>query len=80
GGVVEVDDAEPRIPPDELRSLFGPEVDGALATLAAEMEKQRRDERSELMQLLISPRSSAFMGPFPKDPSEVGAARGGDGA
>ena len=67
---------EPRIPREYLRSLFGAEVDQALATLAQEMEKQRNGERSELMWLMISPRSSAFMGPFLKDPSEVKQGQG----
>ncbi len=57
GGLVEVDDAEPRIPLDYLMSLFGPGVEGALTTLAAEMQKQRRGERSELM---VTPDIASF--------------------
>jgi steroid C-25 hydroxylase beta subunit len=46
--------ADPRVPTELLRSLFGPGVDRALATLAAEMDKRRRGEPSELMDLLIA--------------------------
>ncbi len=74
-GILDVDeDSGPRIPLDYLKSLFGEKVEQALATLEAEREKQRRGERSELMWLLISPRSSTLMGPFPKDPSQAKAS------
>jgi len=45
---------DPRIPTAYLRSLFGPGVDDALATIRAEMERRRRGEPSELMDLLIA--------------------------
>lgn len=45
---------KPRIPVQYLRSLFGPRVDAALATLKAEMEKRQRGEPSELMDILIA--------------------------
>jgi DMSO reductase family type II enzyme iron-sulfur subunit len=45
---------EPRIPPAYLESLFGSRVHEALATLAAERERRRRGEASELMDLLIA--------------------------
>jgi DMSO reductase family type II enzyme iron-sulfur subunit len=45
---------DPRIPIEYLRGLFGPAVDHALAVLHAEMEKQRRGGRSEVMEILIA--------------------------
>jgi hypothetical protein len=45
---------KPRLPPAVLRKLFGPGVDAALATLKAEMAKQREGQASELMDLLIA--------------------------
>ena len=46
--------AQPRLPPQVLKNLFGPAVDGALATLKAEMAKKRAGQASELMDLLIA--------------------------
>ncbi len=45
---------EPRVPMDYLRYLFGPEVDQALVTIDAEMERKRAGKPSELMDLLIA--------------------------
>ncbi|MBL8307146.1 MAG: respiratory nitrate reductase subunit beta [Rubrivivax sp.] len=45
---------KPRLPPAVLKNLFGPAVDGALATLKAEMAKKRAGQASELMDLLIA--------------------------
>lgn len=45
---------EPRIPVEYLKKLFGPEVEGALATLKVEMEKRARGGRSGLIDLLIA--------------------------
>ncbi len=45
---------EPRIPPAYLKKIFGPEVETALATLKAEMEKKARGETSELVDILIA--------------------------
>ncbi|GMV00626.1 MAG: hypothetical protein AMXMBFR52_02820 [Burkholderiales bacterium] len=45
---------DPRIPTAYLRSLFGPGVDAALATIRAEMERRQRGEPSELMDLLVA--------------------------
>ncbi|TWO82326.1 respiratory nitrate reductase subunit beta [Denitratisoma oestradiolicum] len=42
-----------RIPTDYLRTLFGPNVDSALATMEKEMEKKRAGEKSELLDTLI---------------------------
>jgi len=62
-----------RIPREYLRQLFGPEVDRALSTLRAEMEKRRRRprEESELMDILIAYRFQELLGPFTNDPAEV---------
>jgi len=46
-------DAEPRIPAEYLRSLFGERVDGVLAKLREEIAKKQRGQRSELMDTLI---------------------------
>jgi DMSO reductase family type II enzyme iron-sulfur subunit len=45
---------EPRVPTEYLRYLFGPEVDQALITLDAEMDRTKSGKRSELMDLLIA--------------------------
>jgi len=66
---------QPRIPMDYLQSLFGTGVDHALDTLKAERVRQRRGERSELMDILIAHQWTELLGPFPKDPSEVGGKR-----
>lgn len=67
----EVDETEPRIPLDYLRSLFGPQVDGVLKRLGEEIERKRKKEESEIMDTLIARRWQELLGPFPKDPSEV---------
>lgn len=41
------------MPTEYLRYLFGPEVDQALITLDAEMDRKKAGEASELMDLLI---------------------------
>ena len=45
---------EPRVPTEYLRYLFGPEVDQALITLDAEMDRKKAGKPSELMDLLIA--------------------------
>jgi nitrate reductase beta subunit len=45
---------EPRVPTEYLRYLFGPEVDQALITMDAEMERKKAGKASELMDLLIA--------------------------
>jgi ethylbenzene hydroxylase subunit beta/complex iron-sulfur molybdoenzyme family reductase subunit beta len=67
----DIDEENPRIPMEYLRSLFGPEVDQALTTLRQEMEKARRGERSELMDILIAYRWQDMFKPFVKDPGEL---------
>ncbi len=67
----DIDEANPRIPTEYLRSLFGPEVDGALATLKAERGKAARGERSELMDILIAYRWIDMFKPFVQNPGEL---------
>jgi DMSO reductase family type II enzyme iron-sulfur subunit len=45
---------EPRVPTEYLRYLFGPEVDQALITMDAEMDRKKAGKASELMDLLIA--------------------------
>jgi ethylbenzene hydroxylase subunit beta/complex iron-sulfur molybdoenzyme family reductase subunit beta len=68
-----IDASQPRVPMDYLRSLFGPEVDNAIASLKNEIEKKRNKEESELMDILIVRRWQELLGSFGKDPSEVQA-------
>jgi ethylbenzene hydroxylase subunit beta/complex iron-sulfur molybdoenzyme family reductase subunit beta len=68
-----IDSSQPRIPMDYLRSLFGPEVDNALASLKNEIEKKKNKEESGLMDILIVKRWQELLGSFEKDPSEVQA-------
>jgi len=49
-----VDECDPRVPMEYLRSLFGPDVDQALITLHEEMERKQQGKESELMDLLIA--------------------------
>jgi hypothetical protein len=58
---------------DYLRSLFGSEVDSALQRLGEEIEKKKRKEESELMDILIVRRWQELLCTFTKDPSEVQA-------
>jgi DMSO reductase family type II enzyme iron-sulfur subunit len=67
----DIDESAPRIPNEYLEYLFGPDVHQALATLKAEMDKKRRGEQSELMDLLIGYRWTDLMGPFAKNPAEL---------
>ncbi len=67
----DIDENNPRIPIEYLRSLFGPDVDGALATLKEEMAKTRRGERSELMDILIAYRWHDMFRPFVQHPGEL---------
>jgi ethylbenzene hydroxylase subunit beta/complex iron-sulfur molybdoenzyme family reductase subunit beta len=60
-----------RIPLDYLESQFGHEVGGALERLEMEMERRRRGERSELMEILIGYRWQEFLGPFTADPATI---------
>lgn len=64
-------DGRPRIPPEYLESLFGPEVHKALATLKGELEKRRQGEPSPLMDTLILYQWKDALGPFDKDPATI---------
>ena len=60
-----------RIPLEHLESQFGSGVGDAIRTLESEMEKRRRGEASELMDVLIGYRWEEFLGPFTRDPAEI---------
>lgn len=45
---------EPRVPMEYMRYLFGDRVDDAIAIIQEEMNKRKRGEESELMDLLIA--------------------------
>ncbi len=62
------DEDRSRAPAEELRRLFGPGVDGALATIESEREKVRAGERSEILDALISRDWNDLLGPFTVDP------------
>jgi ethylbenzene hydroxylase subunit beta/complex iron-sulfur molybdoenzyme family reductase subunit beta len=67
----EIDEFQPRIPAEYLRSLFGAAVDSALETLRREMERARKGERSELMDILIAYRWQDMFAPFVADPGAL---------
>lgn len=62
---------EPRIPPEYLEFLFGPEVHAVMKRVESERQKKMRGEDSELMDLLISRKWQDLFGPFSKSPAEV---------
>jgi len=62
---------EPRIPPEYLESLFGPEVHGALELINSERERKKNGLDSELMDLLISRKWLDLFGPFTNQPRDV---------
>jgi len=66
-----IDESKPRIPVEYLRSLFGPAMDGALATLKGEMEKTRGGGKSELMDILIAYKWTDMFKPFDRDPATI---------
>ena len=68
-----------RIPESYLRTLFGADVTGAVDTLKAEMEKRRRGEHSEVMDILIMYHWEECLGPFDRDPAEIVWASNGAG-
>jgi len=70
-----IDTETPRIPPAYLESLFGPRVHGALARLRAELERVRAGGRSEILDTLIAREWKSLLGPFTREPAEVGEAR-----
>ncbi len=66
-----IDTETPRIPPEYLESLFGPEVHDALGTLKGEMDKVREGGSSELLKTLIAYKWQELLGPFTRDPAEL---------
>lgn len=60
-----------RIPPSYLESLFGPAVHGALDTLKSELDRKRRGEGSELMDILIMYRWKEALGGLDRDPADI---------
>jgi nitrate reductase beta subunit len=66
-----LNESEPRIPPDYLESLFGPQVHGALDTIRVEMEKKRRGADSELMDALIMYHWDEALGHLNRDPADI---------
>jgi DMSO reductase family type II enzyme iron-sulfur subunit len=65
----EFDESLSRVPLEYMRELFGPGVDHALATVAAEREKVANGGESELMDILISRHWEDLLGPFDSNPS-----------
>jgi ethylbenzene hydroxylase subunit beta/complex iron-sulfur molybdoenzyme family reductase subunit beta len=65
------DEANPRIPREYLHELFGPGVDGALATIELEREKVAAGGESELMDILISRDWNDLLGPFTVNPATL---------
>lgn len=66
------DPGKSRIPIEYLRSLFGSNVDGALDTLKKEMDKRRRGEKSELIDILVVYRWPNDIFPdFGRDPATL---------
>ena len=57
-----VDEDDPRVPMEYLRTLFGAQVDEALITLHFEMEKKQQGKPSELMDLLIAKEWKSLFG------------------
>jgi ethylbenzene hydroxylase subunit beta/complex iron-sulfur molybdoenzyme family reductase subunit beta len=66
-----IDYETPRIPPEYLEGLFGPEVHDALGTLKGEMDKVREGGSSELLTTLIAYKWQELLGPFTRDPVEL---------
>lgn len=58
----------PRIPPEYLESLFGPDVHAALSTLKREIASVRAGGASEIVDTLVAYQWHELLGPFTKDP------------
>jgi DMSO reductase family type II enzyme iron-sulfur subunit len=67
----EVIEGSERIPRSYLESLFGPEVNGILDTLKAEMERARAGEQSEMLDTLIAREWNSMFGGLTKDPGTL---------
>ncbi len=76
----EFDETQSRFPMDELRKLFGPNVEQALATIEAERGRVAAGGQSELMDILISRNWNDMLGPYKQDPGvlERSPRRGND--
>ena len=66
-----IDYETPRIPPEYLESLFGPNVHDALATLKSEMQTVRDGGSSEMLKTLIAYKWQELLGPFTVDPATL---------
>lgn len=66
-----IDLETPRIPPEYLESLFGPEVHGALSRLKGEMETVRAGGKSDMLTTLIAYKWQELLGPFTVDPATL---------
>lgn len=64
-----------RIPGAALEEMFGPDVHRALATIEAELEKKRKRQESELMDVLISRDWIRMFSVFDQAPSDVEGRR-----
>jgi nitrate reductase beta subunit len=66
-----IDYETPRIPPEYLESLFGPQVHEALGRIKSEMETVRGGGKSEILTTLIAYKWKELLGPFPVDPVDA---------
>lgn len=67
----EFDESSSRFPMDEMKKLFGVNVENALATIETEREKKANGDESELMDILISCNWQDLLGPYSNDPGEL---------
>lgn len=67
----EFDDDAWRMPLEQLRELFGDQVENALATIERERARVAGGERSELMDILISYDWNELLGPYNQDPGAL---------
>jgi ethylbenzene hydroxylase subunit beta/complex iron-sulfur molybdoenzyme family reductase subunit beta len=65
------DEGGERIPISYLESLFGKAVHGALDVLCSELDRKRRGQDSELMDLLILYRWTDALGHLNRDPADI---------
>jgi nitrate reductase beta subunit len=71
----EFDEEASRMPMEDLRDLFGPEVDQALATIQTERDKVAAGGQSELMDMLIAHDWNDLLGPYTEDPGMMDPPR-----
>ncbi len=65
------DETGARIPPAYLEKLFGPPVHGALDILKTHLDRKRRGQDSELMDVLILYRWTDALGHLTRDPADI---------